>query len=272
MRLRRSALALFALLFLVASHAAAQAPAKKKKPKKPPKTEQPKKEPEEEEKKEEPASNEQIPQDHPPPKLDTDLKEEGGTNPTTNPWVKSGIAQKSGVSAPKPGEESNNDTTEGPAGKDSAAERKRRNHGWESRPLAIGAFGGYASENLRIGFGARVGYSILDQFYLGAAFTYHLGVSVLNTTISGFYPGFELGYDAHIEGASIRPYGAIGYYFPHFSDSAKQPDGAICGYWGLQLDYQIGPGFVGIDPRILKVFLEGVDISIGVFGTGGVRF
>lgn len=271
MRLRRSALALFALLFLFASHATAQAPAKKKKPKKPPKTEQPKKEPEEEEKKDEPA-NDSISQDHPPPKLDTDLKEEGGTNPTTNPWVKSGIAQKNGVSAPKPGEDSNNDTTEGAKGSDSAAERRRRNHGWESRPLALGAFGGYASENLRIGFGARVGYSILDQFYIGAAFTYHLGVSLLNHTYSGFYPGFELGYDAHIEGASIRPYGAIGYYFPHISDATQQPDGALCGYWGIQLDYQIGPGFVGIDPRILKVFAEGAEISIGVFGTGGVRF
>jgi hypothetical protein len=260
-------------LALVAPSASAQSKKKPKKPKKP-KTEQraePKEDAEEPSKtKDDDPPRSSDPEDHPPPPIDTNLREEDPTSPTTNPWAAAGIAKKKGVEAPKPGESSSSS--------DSGLEaRKKPSSDWVSRPLAVTAAVGYASENLRIGFGARVGYSFLDTYYVGAAFTYHLGTSFGQIAIGGYYPAAELGYDYHIQGVTIRPYSGIGMFFPSVRGAPESVDvqsgSAFAVYPGVHIDYQVaGPGFVGIDGRVLLVFQDGSDPSIGVFAVGGARF
>ena len=251
------------LVALTAAHVAGAQPAKKKKPKKP-KTEQT-----------DDLPGHDTPSHDESPPLDTNLKEEDAPAPSTNPWVASGEAKKRGGEEPK--DDSKKDRVAS-AWSDNASERKKKDESdWISRPLAVAAAAGYASANLRIGFGVRVGYSISDHFYVGGAFTYHLGTRFGDTTLSFYYPAAELGYDYHVQGFTIRPYAGAGVYFLHVTGASADDLGikdgnALAIYPGIQFDYQYGPGFFGVDLRFLFSTQDGQDTSIGFFAVGGTRF
>lgn len=191
---------------------------------------------------EQPKPPPEIAPDHPPPPIDTELKE---TEPAP---------------APK------------------ARDSERKSSTWTSHPLLVGATVGYASQNLRIGLGLRAGYSFLDTYYVGLAFTYQLGVDIGDSTFSGFYPGLEFGYDYHVEGITIRPYAGVGMFFARASIAGESVtgDGLLSIYPGVTVDYQIAntPGFIGVDLRLLLIFgaEPSADPSFGAFAFGGVRF
>lgn len=248
------ALACFTLATAITAGAGAQ-PKKKKRPKKP-RTEQ--------------RADPRPPKDDPPeddgprsdpPRIETKLREEEPAAPAANPWAASGEVRKKG---------------EPVAGDDKGPSRRRPEEArWTSRPIALTAQGGYAAENLRIGFGLRVGYSIFDQFYVGASFVYHLGTRFGDTTFGGYYPAGEIGYDYHVQGVTIRPYTGVGMFVTTVSGSSNvvlKGGNALAVYPGAQIDYQLGPGFIGIDGRVLFILQTGTSASIGLFAVGGVRF
>lgn len=251
---------LFTLLALAIATDASAQQVKKKKPKKP-RTEQ---------------SDDAPSRDEPPPPIDTNLKEEDAPAPSSNPWVASGEAKKRG--APDDSKDGEKKDRVSSAWSDRGPERKKNETSdWISRPLAVTAEGGYASANLRIGFGVRVGYSIYDKLYVGGAFTYHLGTRFGDTTLSFYYPAAEVGYDYHVQGFTIRPYAGVGAVFlrvtgPSADDIPIKDGNALAIYPGTQFDYQYGPAFFGVDLRFLLVFQDGQDTSIGFFAVGGARF
>jgi hypothetical protein len=249
MRLRPLPFALLAFALAVAGSASAQP--KKKKPKKP-KTEETRE-------KDDASSNAD------PPKIDTTLREEDAPAASTNPWVAAGESRKKG------------DEHGSSSAWDEGADRKKKPEDeWHSRPVALTAMAGYAGANLRIGMGIRVGYSISDRFYIGGAFMYHLGTAFGDTTVAGYYPAAEAGYDYHVQGFTIRPYAGIGVFVTRVSGAAADlqvaNDSALAFYPGVQFDYQVGPGFVGVDTRLLFIFATDRDASFGFFAVGGVRF
>jgi hypothetical protein len=254
MRLRALPFALLALAFAVAGSADAQP--KKKKPKKP-KSEQTR----EKDTDDEPAPSSNAD----PPKIDTNLREEDTPPASSNPWFASGESKKKG------------DDSGSSSGWDHALDRKKKSEDeWKSRPIALAAVAGYASANLRIGMSIRAGYSISDRFYVGGAFMYHLGTAFGETTIGGYYPAAELGYDYHVQGFTIRPYAGVGVFFTRVTgataDIEVNDDTALAFYPGVQFDYQFGAGFVGVDARLLFIFASDRDASLGFFAVGGVRF
>lgn len=239
---RLAALALITAFATLTTNAHAQT--KKKKPKKP-KTEQREPEPE-------PSTIHSSGSD--PAPIDTTLKEVDTPPPRRPP-------------SSSEGEHRENDRDHAPES------RKKDDDPWLSRPLAVTAQVGYASANLRIGLGARVGYSINDKIYVGGAFMYHLGTTFDDTTYSGFYPSAEGGYDVHIQGFTIRPYGGLGVFVSSLrGGSVSESSTALAIYPGVQFDYQFGRGFVGADLRALFVLESGRDTSIGFFLVGGARF
>ncbi|MBX3229047.1 MAG: hypothetical protein KIT84_01815 [Labilithrix sp.] len=200
--------------------------------------------------------------DRAPARIDTDLEERDAPR-ETNPWVASGTARP-------------RDAEAGAA--DKGADAPKRASDWVSRPVLVGAYGGYASENYRIGFGARAGYAIQDTFYVGAAFTYQLGVIVAGIKYAGFYPAAEGGYDWHFQSFTLRPYVGLGLFFARTSGVGETETGGgwFSIYPALSLDYQIANtgAFLGVDSRVL--FIAGApdsrDPSLCLFAVGGLRF
>ena len=141
-------------------------------------------------------------------------------------------------------------------------------------PISAEAFGGYASANLRVGFGVRGGYTLDNGLYLGGAFTYHLGTRFGSTTDTFFYPAFELGYDYRaLPEVTLRAYAGIGLGIQHASDSSNilaqsTTDASFTFYPGVQFDYQLprSPVYFGVDMRVLVAAGENApSASFGFF-------
>lgn len=144
---------------------------------------------------------------------------------------------------------------------------------------------GLATNDLNVGFGARGGYTLPNNIYVGGTVLYHFGASneatfmgvSTKTTSHLFYLGPEGGYDLAVGPVLIRPY--LGLGFESFSASVSCTPSNLCAgsttdtnfaLWvgGLVL-YPIGNFFVGGDLRAL--FVSNAN-SIGVFATGGMNF
>jgi hypothetical protein len=148
-----------------------------------------------------------------------------------------------------------------------------------SKPLTATGLIGYGTEGLKLGIGARVGYTLPQNIYVGGTFMYHFGESNDVVSYKVFYPAGEAGYDFHIGRATIRPYGGAGVIFVHASTSffgkeASDTKSALALYPGVTAIYDIpnANGFyVGADARL--VFnTDGGDPSFGVFANAGMRF
>jgi len=153
---------------------------------------------------------------------------------------------------------------------------------------AAGLVGFGFEDEANFGIGARVGYSLRNNIYLGGLFQYHFG----ETDEAGFAPvtaewhanvyyfGFEGGYDFHIDDVVIRPYMGLGPGFTHWSQEGCTPFG--CGdfsdtdtdfaFWmGGTALYQFrgSDWFIGGDFRLPIV--DG-DVYPSLFFTGGLNF
>lgn len=196
------------------------------------------------------ASSPSKSDDRPTP-IKTALDETEPAAPTSNPWADAGLANRRG--------------SKGPEATDDVV-----------RPASAAVLAGYASENFRLGFGVRGGYSLFGRLYLGASFVYHFGPpSVGGLSMSMFYPSAELGYDAHIGLLTIRPYVGAGLLVLHASLGRTSASNEYFGlYPGLQVDFAVPdtPGFVGVDGRVfLLPTEENSKPSIGVFLVAGAR-
>jgi hypothetical protein len=153
-----------------------------------------------------------------------------------------------------------------------------------AKPISAAILIGYASENLKFGFGLRAGYTLPIKLYVGGTFIYHLGTSTPtpfgDASFSLFYPGAEVGYEIHAGPVWIRPYLGLGVAIARASFPAVAVLGATAGGSTSDANIAVFPGatltynltsqfFVGGDLRFLIVSNNN---SLGVFANGGMRF
>lgn len=168
------------------------------------------------------------------------------------------------------------------AARGSAAPRVDQDSGIDHDPsprrIALGGLLGYASSRLNLGIGARGGYTLPNDIYLGGTFVYQLGSSddipsVGKVGASALYGGFEGGYELHAGPVMIRPYGGLGPAVAFASGPGGSDSNVSLGLWfGGAAEYVIpkSPAFVGADMRLLFTTAGG-DASVGFFLGGGVR-
>jgi hypothetical protein len=156
--------------------------------------------------------------------------------------------------------------------------------------------GGYGSVGLLLGaatqsyttfgIGARGGYTLPMNIYLGATLGYNFGSSPApNVSFHSFMFGVEGGYDLTVGPVVIRPYLGLGDLIA----SASVPSVTVAGFgtvgggsvssgnfalWpGATVMYPISNFFVGGDLKLLIV--PGADedaVGLGVYATGGMTF
>jgi hypothetical protein len=147
---------------------------------------------------------------------------------------------------------------------------------------------GIATADLNLGVGARGGYTLPNNVYVGGTIVYHTGTST-NDTVQGvniqvsshlFYLGPEGGYDVAVGPVLIRPFLGLGLAPASISTNCSPPQSALCttvsrtdtnfALWlGGDVLYPLGMFYVGGDLRALFVQSHN---SIGVFATGGITF
>ncbi len=146
---------------------------------------------------------------------------------------------------------------------ESRAEERRE---VEGRHFTLAPMVGYGSNDLGVGFGARVGYTFATPVYLGGNFMYHAGESGIR---NAYYPSAELGYDIGAGPVLFRPYVGGGALFRN-TTTRDTSTGLL--YPGLTVHYLIArsPAFVGGDARVLVPF-EG-SAALAVNATTGLNF
>lgn len=150
---------------------------------------------------------------------------------------------------------------------------------------SVGALVGYGfKDGLNLGFGARGGYTLPANIYLGGTFLYHLGKStdtpLGKVSANILYFGAEGGYDFSAGPVVIRPYLGLGMASaktkipainmggissPEMSSSASK----FAVWPGATLLYPIDNFFVGGDARFLVVSDYN---AFTLYATGGLQF
>ena len=147
---------------------------------------------------------------------------------------------------------------------------------------------GYGFEDYsNFGLGARIGYSLRNNIYLGGLFQYHFGETNdagiggfgVETHANVYYFGFEGGYDFHIDDVVIRPYLGLGPGFEHASVEGNSPLGGgktsdtnseFAFWFGGAVLYNIDDTwFIGGDFRL--PIIDG-DVYPTLAFTGGLNF
>lgn len=150
----------------------------------------------------------------------------------------------------------------------------------DDRPLpwSAGAQIGAGSDNLGLGIGARLGYTLPMRLYVGGAFTYYATTaSYGNGSVYVLLPGGEVGYDAKLGPVVLRPYGGVGMAVARASVriggvDATASDSRAAVWAGAQLTYDVTRNFyVGGDLRLLAV-VNGNGSAVAGFGSLGARF
>ena len=154
---------------------------------------------------------------------------------------------------------------------------------------AAGLVGYGFEDGSNFGVGARFGYSLRNNIYLGGLFQYHFGetnevglppFAVAEEHFNVYYFGFEGGYDFHIDDFVIRPYMGIGPGFYHWSADANvvgatgdySDTNAEFAFWfGGTFLYQFDNSdwFIGGDFRL--PIIDG-DVYPTLAFTGGLNF
>lgn len=143
---------------------------------------------------------------------------------------------------------------------------------------SIGALLGYGfKDGVDFGFGARGGYTLPANVYLGGTFMYHLGKSLPGgADTSLYYFGIEGGYDLAIHPVVIRPYLGLGRAVASIDMPENRALGITAtsgstgylGFWpGVMAVYPLGRFFAGLDARFLIV--ENYS-AFSVYATGGI--
>ena len=132
-----------------------------------------------------------------------------------------------------------------------------------------------------VGLGARGGYTLPMNVYLGGTFVYHLGKSEGDATANIYYLGVEGGYDIAAGPVIVRPYLGLGPAIVHvslptvcigagFGCVGGSASDTRFGFWpGVTVLYPIDNFFVGGDARFLVVSDSS---AFSLFATGGMTF
>jgi len=167
-----------------------------------------------------------------------------------------------------------------------------------AHPVSVAGLLGYGINNISaggtdsfniygFGIGARGGYTLPFNLYVGGLAQYNFGSSYNfpsplggSVSLSGriFMIGPEVGYDFAVQQFTVRPYMGLGLGFAggdlKFNDSTTKAS-----IWpGVQGVYNITEqAFAGLDLRYTILFADtgeggGSPNSFGFYGTGGYRF
>lgn len=154
-----------------------------------------------------------------------------------------------------------------------------------------GLIGGYSPSTgdtevdpMGVALGARGGLTIpMTDLYVGALFLYHMGDSatVLNveTTLSSFMLGGEIGYEIGVPFITLRPSIGLG-----LNNTSADVEGTIAGFGASgstsEGDFYISPGinamltfgviYAGAEVRYNGVFSDEVPDSLSLLGSLGV--
>jgi hypothetical protein len=152
---------------------------------------------------------------------------------------------------------------------------------------SAGVLLGFATNSLNLGVGARGGYTLTNNIYLGGTILYHFGTSdeatgagtTIKNTAHLLYLGPEGGYDIPAGPVLVRPYVGIGPAIATGSSSICLQGGSCSdtsanstnfALWvGGTVLYQIGTFSVGGDLRAL--FVSNAN-SVAVFATAAMNF
>jgi hypothetical protein len=131
------------------------------------------------------------------------------------------------------------------------------------------------------GIGARGGYTLAQNIYIGGLLQYHFGKSEGPATGNIYYFGVEGGYDFHVDPVIIRPYLGLGPAFGHASVD-QVCVGTFCTDGGSNTETRFGiwlggtvlypindTWFVGGDFRL--PIIDG-DVYATLSATGGLNF
>lgn len=154
------------------------------------------------------------------------------------------------------------------------------------KPISVAPVLGYATANLKLGFGARGGYTLGNRIYVGGTLVFHLGTSdessgpagKLESTARFFYTGAEGGYEIPVGPVAIRPYAGVGVILAMVSlksggESQSDTSTSLAFWPGCTVSYAIPHSsfYVGGDTKLV-IATKGGDPSFGMFATGGMRF
>jgi hypothetical protein len=134
-----------------------------------------------------------------------------------------------------------------------------------------------------MGLGARGGFTLPFNVYVGATFLYHVGTHTNATSSNVWYLGGEGGYEIELAPITVRPYVGVGYANWRSEWAANscglascsagiRNDGSAALWPGLAIVGNIGSYFVGGDFRYVVLFDVFDGNTAGAFLTGGLRF
>jgi hypothetical protein len=134
-----------------------------------------------------------------------------------------------------------------------------------------------------VGLGARGGFTMPLNFYVGGTFLYHVGTHTSATSSNVWYLGGEGGYQIEVAPITVRPYVGVGYANWRSEWAANscglgsciagsRNNGSAALWPGLAIVGNIGSYFVGGDVRYVVLFDVFDGNTAGAFLTGGVRF
>jgi len=154
------------------------------------------------------------------------------------------------------------------------------------KPISVAPVLGYATANLKLGVGARGGYTLGNRVYIGGTFVFHLGTSEESASPAGnlessarfLYTGAEGGYDIPVGPVVIRPYAGVGVIVAMVSlkaggESNSDTSTSLAFWPGCTVTYAIPRSsfYVGGDTKVV-IATKGGDPSFGMFATGGMHF
>jgi hypothetical protein len=129
------------------------------------------------------------------------------------------------------------------------------------------------------GFGGRLGYTLSNKFYLGAAALYHLGTKTDLVEANVWYAGGEVGYELSAGPFVIRPYAGVGAAgttatvtlpavgtFPGSKVTASDTQVAFWPGASLLFPFEDGAAFVGLDAKVVTVQNASAFSTYGTFG------
>jgi hypothetical protein len=139
----------------------------------------------------------------------------------------------------------------------------------------VAALLGYSTNNLNVGIGARIGYTLpAVPVYVGGTFVYQMGqsrsVPGVDQSSHLYCFGAEGGYSIGVDPVVIRPYIGLGPAIASSSFGGVSSSTSKFAFWlGVDVLLPLGPLFIGVDGRYLGVSDSD---ALAIFVAAGLQF